>query len=165
MRVLWRKNYRLGPQRPKILRRHRYRKYVLCLTSAAVEPRQFSADNNVRIERIGDDITIFLGRDRLPIAKRDLTRVAAAFDSDRTAFLLSAVKPVGERVVCAHVIQLRARLIVPRAPGRPAVNRYDRSLVRAEQNDVGIVRTDPNILVIAAAGRAAPAVPRFPAVD
>src|ERR1700720_3314187 len=98
MRILRRKNYRLGPQSPEILGWHRHRKYVLSLPGPAIEPRQFAANDNVRIERIGDDVTVFLGRDRLPIAKRDLASVAATFDSHRTAFLLSAVKPIGERV-------------------------------------------------------------------
>ena len=83
------------------------------LTGVAIESRQLTADDNVWIERISNDVTIFLGRDRLPIAERDLAFIAPAFDSDRTAFLLSAVKPVRKRVVGANVIQLRSRLVIP----------------------------------------------------
>jgi hypothetical protein len=79
----------------------------LRLTGATIEPRQFAADDDVRIERIGNDVTIFLRRDRSPVAERNLAVVTAAFDSDRTAFLLTAVKPIRKRVVRADVIQLR----------------------------------------------------------
>src|SRR5205823_14673912 len=116
MRILWRKNHRLAPECSKIFRLYRHRQNILRLAGPAVEPRQFPADDDVRIERIGDDITVFLGGHWLPIAKRDLARVAAAFDSDRTAFLLATVKPIRKRVVRAHVIQLRGRLIIPGTP-------------------------------------------------
>jgi hypothetical protein len=62
------------------------------------------------------------------------------------------------------MIQLRGRLVVPRAPALSAVHSDDRALVRAQQNDVGIIWIDPNILVIVAARRATPAVPGFAAV-
>src|SRR5207245_466023 len=100
---------------------------------------------NVWIERIGSDVTIFLRRNRSPVAERDLAFAAATFDSDRTAFLLTAVKPIRKRVVRANVIQLRGRLVVPRAPALAAIHGNDRALVRAQQNDVGIIRIDPNI--------------------
>src|SRR6059058_3117637 len=89
-----RKDNRLGPQHPEVFCLHRHRKYILRLAGASIESRQLTADDNVWIERIGDDVTVFLCRYRLPIAKRDLALIAAAFDSDRTAFLLAAVKPI-----------------------------------------------------------------------
>src|SRR5690242_9980717 len=101
MRIEWRKDNGFRAQHPKIFRLHRYRKNVLRLTSAPIKSGQFSADDDVRIERIGDDVTVFFRRDRLPVAERDFAVVPAAFDSDGTAFLLSAVKPVRKRVVCA----------------------------------------------------------------
>src|SRR4029434_5367495 len=108
MRIERRKNNWLSSQHPEVFCLHRHRKNILRLTGAAIESRQLTADDNVWIERIGNDVTIFLGRDRLPIAERDLAFIPAAFDSDRTAFLLSAVKPVRKRVVGANVIQLRS---------------------------------------------------------
>src|SRR2546423_15094923 len=83
MRIERRKDNRLGPQHPKVVCLHRHRKYILRLTGAAIESRQLTADDNVWIEWIGDDVTIFLGRDWVPIAERDLPFIAAAFDSDR----------------------------------------------------------------------------------
>src|SRR4029077_16778068 len=89
VRIERRKDNRLGPQHPEVFCLHRHRKYILSLTGAAIESRQLTAKDNVGIERIGNDVTIFLGRDWLPIAERDLALIAAAFDSDRTAFLLA----------------------------------------------------------------------------
>jgi len=54
----------------------------LGLTGASIESRQLTANDNVRIERIGNDVTIFLCCDRLSIAERDLALIAAAFDPD-----------------------------------------------------------------------------------
>src|SRR5438093_9312212 len=113
MRIERRKDNRLGPQHPEVFCFHWHRKYILRLAGAAIESRQLTANDNVWIERIDNDVTIFLGRDRLPIAERDLALIAAAFDSDRTAFLLAAVKPIRQRVVRAKVIQLRVRLDMP----------------------------------------------------
>src|SRR6266403_3954939 len=84
MRIERRKDNRLGPQYPEVFCLHRHRKYILRLTGAAIESRQLTADDNVWIERIGNDVTIFLGRDRLPIAERDFAFLAAALDSART---------------------------------------------------------------------------------
>src|SRR5207237_1984533 len=56
-------------------------------------------------------------------------------------------------------------LVIPCAPALAAINRDNRPLIAAEQNDVRIVRVDPNVLVIVAARRAAPAFPSFAAVD
>src|SRR6476646_11868890 len=112
MRVEGRKDYRLGPQHPEICCLHRHRKNILRLTGATIESCQLTADDNVRIERIGNDVTIFLGRNRLPIAERNRALIATAFDSDRTTFLLAAVMPLWKRVVCAYVIQLRGRLVI-----------------------------------------------------
>jgi len=50
---------------------------------------------------------------RPPIAERDSAFVATAFDSNGPAFLLTAIEPIWKRVVCADVIQLRCRLVVP----------------------------------------------------
>src|SRR5580765_2394799 len=90
MRIQRRKDNRLGPYHPKIFRLHRHWQNVLRLTGATIESRQFPADDDVGIERIGNDVTIFLRRNRSPVAERNRAIVAAAFDSDRTTFLLTA---------------------------------------------------------------------------
>src|SRR5205809_2797826 len=91
MRIDRRKDHGLGAQHSKIGRTQWHWKNPLRLTSASIVARQLSAIDHIGIERIGDDITIFLGRDRVPITKGDGAIIAAAGDSDRTALLLTAV--------------------------------------------------------------------------
>src|SRR4029079_12578761 len=139
-----------GAYHPETFCLHRHRKYILPLSGASIEPRQLAANDDVRVERIGNDLTIFFCCDGLPIAKRDLAFITAALNSHGTAFLLSAVKPVRKPVIRAHMIPLRRRLVIPRAPGLAAVDSDDCALVRSEQNDAGIARIDPNVLIIVA---------------
>src|SRR3954453_1719320 len=115
------KHNRLGPYHPEVFCRHRHWKNVLRLTGATIESRQFAADDDVWIERIRNHVTIFLSGHGSPVAEGNFPIVAAAFNSDRTAFLLTAVKPVRKRVVRADMIQLPGRLVVPRAPALPAI--------------------------------------------
>src|SRR6476661_5025445 len=164
MRIERGKHNRLGPYHPEIFCRHRHWKNVLCLTSPPIESRQFAADDDVWIEWIRNDVTIFLSGHGSPVAERNLAVVAAALNSDRTAFLLTAVKSVRKRVVRTYMIQLRRRLVVPRAPTLPAIHGDDRALVHAQQNDVRIIRINPNVLIIVTAWRAAPTIPGFPAI-
>src|SRR5215470_1239781 len=91
MRIDRRKHNRLGAQHSEILRLHGHRQNSLGLTSSSIEARQFTSDDNARIQRIGDDVTVFLGCDPLPIAKRNLALVAATCDFDRATLLLATV--------------------------------------------------------------------------
>src|SRR5262245_66340177 len=71
-RIEWRKDDRLGPQHPEIFCLHRHWKYVLGLTCAAIESRQFAANDDVRMEGISDDRTKFVGRNGVAVATRDV---------------------------------------------------------------------------------------------
>ena len=70
------------------------------------------------------------------------------------AVLLRAVDPVREPVVGGDVVELRGRLVVPGAPGLPAVHADDGALVGAEDHAARIGRIDPQLVVIVAARRA-----------
>ncbi len=59
------------------------------------------------------------------------------------------------------MIHLRGGLVVPRTPGLTAVYRDDGALIADQQNDLGVIRIDPEILIIVAARRAAEASPRL----
>jgi hypothetical protein len=109
------------------------------LSGAPIEARQLAAVDDVRVERIGDNVAVFLGRDRMPVAKSDPAIIAAAGDADRAAFLLAAVQPIRKCVIGADVIKLGRGLIVPGAPTLPAIDRDDRALIATEQNNVWIV--------------------------
>ncbi len=159
MRVERRKDDWLGPYHAEVRSWDRDRHHVLPLRRAPVIARQFAAKDDVRIERIGHDVAILFGRHRMPIAKGDLAIVAAAGDANRAALLLSAAQAIGKGIVGVHVIELRRGLVVPGAPRLPAVDGNDGALVAGQDDRVGIVGIDPDVLVVVAAGSAAKASP------
>src|SRR5712691_11402189 len=63
------------------------------------------------------------------------------------------------------MVQLRRRLVVPRAPSLSAVDRDHGALIGDEQDDVRIAGVDPEILIIVAAWRALEGHPVLSAVD
>src|SRR5207249_8113717 len=73
--------------------------------------------------------------------------------ADRAALLLPAVDPIRKLIVGDHVVELRGRLVVPRAPGLAAVDRNDRALIAGDQDDLWIIGIDPDGVVIITAGR------------
>ena len=53
------------------------------------------------------------------------------------------------------MIELRGGLVVPGTPGGAAVDGYQSSLIAYEENNVGIVGIDPEVLIIIATRGAA----------
>src|SRR5271157_40477 len=113
-----------------------------------------AAVDDVGIQRVGRNVRILRRAYRMPFAERDLAIVAAAGDARRSALLLPAIDPVGHLVVGNHVIKLRGRLVVPGTPGAAVVHADGRALVESQQDDVGILRIDPDGVIVVAAGRA-----------
>src|SRR6185312_1339085 len=92
----------------------------------------------------------------VPVVEGDFAVVAPARCARRAALLLSAIDPIWELVVGDRVIELRRRLVVPGAPGAAAVYGDRRSLIDAQQNDVGILWVDPDAVIVIPARRALP---------
>src|SRR5205085_9157410 len=120
---------------------------VLGLPGRAIIAARLAAINDIRVERVGRDVAVFFDAYGVPFAEGDLPVVAARGDPCRAALLLPAVDPVGELVVCDDVIKLRRRLVVPAAPGAPAVDRDDRALIAGEQDDLRVVGADPDRVI------------------
>src|SRR5204862_6978285 len=99
-----------------------FRRDVLHLSCGLVKAGDFAAVNDIWIQRVWRDITIFFSAYGAPIAPGDRPVIAARRNACRTALLLPAVNPVGKLIVCDDVIKLRCRLIVPTAPGLAASN-------------------------------------------
>ena len=129
--------------------------HVLHLTGAAVVARHPATVNDIRVQRIGGDVAVFRYAHRTPLAERDLAVIATTLHARRAALLLPTANPVRKRVVGGDVVELRRRLVVPRTPRLAAVDRDDGSLVGGDEDDVGIVRVDPEALIVVATGRAA----------
>src|SRR5258708_7681310 len=123
MRIERREQDGLGAHDTKVGTTKRLGHNVLRLRRAAIVTSQLAAIDDVRVQWISSEVTVFFGRDRMPFAKRDLPVVATARNANRSAFLLTATKPVRKSVVRAHVIDLRGRLVVPTAPALPSIHR------------------------------------------
>src|SRR5277367_5756537 len=149
-----RKNERGGAIEAKFSGAQDYWRDVLGLAGEHIEARGFAAVNQIGMQRVGRDVSIFFGADRMPIAKSDFAPVAAAGGAGGAAFLLAAVYPVGKLIVGDEVVELRAGLVVPTAPGFAAVDGDGGALVGREQNDARIFGIDPDCVIVVAAGSA-----------
>ena len=119
-----------------------------------------AAEYKVRIPRIRRGDAVLLNVDRMPIVEGDLTIHRAAVDARRARVLLPAAHAIDEGVVRRHVIHRRRRLRIPIAPRRAAICAHDAALIAHDDQDVGIARIDPHLLVIVTARRAADRRPR-----
>src|SRR5205085_5827619 len=124
------------------------------LARALDEARELAAVDDVRVKRVRGDVAVLFRADRSPVAEGYRAVVAAARRPDRAALLLAAVDPIWELVVGRDVVELRGRLVVPTAPGAPAVDRDGRALIRREQDDCGVLGVYPDGVIVVAAGRA-----------
>ncbi len=140
------------------------RRNVGRLSGALVVDADFATVDEPGMQRIRRDVPVLFDADRMEFAKADRAVVTAAGDFGAPALLLAAEDAIRKPVVGDDVIELRGRLIVPAAPGDPAVGRERRALIDAEQNDVRVGRIDPDRVVIVAAGRALDADPALPRV-
>src|SRR6266498_3630180 len=91
-------------------------RYILNLPGDSIESVEFSTRassvDNLRINRIRKDVAAFTGANRMPIAKRDLSVIAATDHGGRAAVLLRAIDPIRKLIVDCNVIKLRSRLVV-----------------------------------------------------
>src|SRR5260370_1106079 len=89
----------------------------------------------------------------MPLAVGDGAVVAAAGNADGTALLLASTDSIRESGSDSDVINLRGGLVVPGTPGGSAVHGHECALITDEKNDIGVIRIDPQILIVVAARR------------
>src|SRR5581483_1986273 len=141
--------------------------YVFHLASVAMVARDFEARatiDDVRIEGIRSHIGVLVGSNGMPVVKRDLAVIASTQCARRAALLLAAIDPIRVLIIGDDVIELRGRLVVPRAPCASTVHRYRRALIDAQEDDVGIFRIDPDGVVIVTTRRAFPGGKGLPTI-
>jgi len=114
----------------------------------------------IGIFRIGRGIAIFFNAYGMPVMERNFAVHAAAIDARGTGILLAAAQAIRESVVGRHVIHRRRRLRIPIAPRRAAICADDAALIAHDDQDVGIARIDPHLLIIVTARRATDRRPR-----
>src|SRR4051794_27010953 len=137
---------------PELTGTQRHWRNILRLPGSAIESGYLAAVNQIGIQRIRRDITVFLHAHRIPVTKSDLAEIAAAGRAHTAALLLSAINPVWKLAVGDHVMELRGWLVVPRAPGLAAVHADGRALIDSQGDDLRIFRVDPDGMVIVPAG-------------
>jgi hypothetical protein len=155
-RVAAREDERQGPGRPVLVRLGESRVDGLRLHRAQVQLVDRAAVDRLGVERVGHDVVALAPRrDLAEVRQVDPVQARGAAGHARAArVLLRTVDPVGESAVGRDPVDLRGRLVVPGAPGLPAVQRDDRTLVGAEDLATRVCRVDPQLLVVVAARRA-----------
>src|SRR5207249_1539850 len=125
--------------------------------------------DDVRILGVGGHPAALAAAGRVPVAGLDPVAGDAAGNADVGVVLRRAIEPVGEAVVHRHAVELRGRLVVLRGPGPAAVVGDGGAAVVAEDHPAGIVRIDPQVVVVAVrhgqVREALPAVGRLVHVD
>ncbi len=150
-----RKNQRCGAVEAIFSGAQNHGRDVLRLPGNHVEARDLPAINQIGMQRVGSDVTVFFSSHGMPIAKGDFAPIAAAGGSGGAALLLSAVNPVGKLIVGDDVIELRGRLVVPGTPRSASIDADRCALIAREQNDLRILGIDPDGVIVIAARRAA----------
>src|SRR6266480_490066 len=144
------------------------RRYILELSGLRIEAIKIAAGtaaiDNLCVYRIGKNVTTFSRADRVPIAIGDLSVVAATYYCRSAAVLLRAIYPVRKLIVHCNMVKLCRRLVVPAAPGFPAIHGDDRALINSGNHSSWIFRIDPEGVVVVAARRASDCFEVFPAV-
>ncbi len=88
----------------------------------------------------------------LPGPERNVAVGGGARPLEGALVLLRAEDVVRELVVEVHVVELPGRLVVLRAPARPAIGRDGRAAVVPLEQDLRVVRVDPDDVVVAVRG-------------
>src|SRR4051794_21616948 len=101
----------------------------------------------------------------MPLTFGDRPVIPPRRNADRAALLLASADFVRKGIIGDGMIELRCRLVEPRAPCNSTVLGDQRSLVGNQKDDVRVVGIDPQVLVVITTGCAAPALPGLPAVD
>src|SRR5258707_10264270 len=95
------------------------------LAGAMIEPAEIaiviSAINDIRIERVGDDIPAFIACRRFPVPFGDPRACRPALDPQTGIVLLRSKDMIGEGIVRGHPVYLGRGLIVHRAPVSPSI--------------------------------------------
>src|SRR6185312_129781 len=145
--------------RPQAVIAERPRRDVRDLAGARVPAADPAAEagavDDVRVGWVGNVVVALVAAHRVPVAPRDLAVITSAGDGDGAAVLLARIDPVGEAVVGGEVIELAGRLVVPTAPRAAAVDGDRRALVGPLGDMAGILRVDPDRVIIVAAGASA----------
>src|SRR5689334_2250452 len=128
------------------------REDVALLPGADVEPREVTVaagEDDVGIIGAGGDPTALAAADLIPVLLADRPAIGAARDAHRAVVLLRAADLVGNVRGGDDVVELGRGLVVLAGPGGAAVVADVGAAVVAVDHAIGIVRRDPEPVVVA----------------
>ena len=131
---------------------HRPNSDVLCLHGTLIPTCHDSIPrtgvHNIKISRVGYDVTALTSPNVVPVLAPDVPIVGAARTGDGAVVLLRAVDVIEKLVVSSNVIELRGRLIFLGRPGLPTINRDCGPSVVAVDHALRIIWIDPQSVMI-----------------
>ena len=123
VRVVWRERKRRVEHRAIVADPADVGGHRANLPALAIEPphaASFSASvNDVRVDRVGDDVAELVAGDGIPIEDADVPVVAAIARANRSAVLLHPVYPIRPAVVGRQVVELTSGLVYQELQVRP----------------------------------------------
>src|SRR5437899_12684014 len=105
--------------------------------------------HNVRVWRIGRNVTRLSAAYRVPIGTIDGTVVAAAGDGDGAIVLLRAIDVVRRTSISNDVIELCRRLIVIASTGAATIQAHGVAAIVGNDHATWILRVNPHAMIIA----------------
>ena len=147
---------------------HRDRRDVFRLARPCIEFRYFRparAVNDLRVQRIRRSVAVLDDAHRVPVAERDLAVVAAARNAHRSALLLPRAQR-GRETYSSWPRDTAAPSAgcTTNSTSRPSFTLTSAPWSLTSRMMSGILRIDPDVLVVVAARRAAKPHPRLPAI-
>jgi hypothetical protein len=127
--------------------------------------RPLAAEDQIGVGRVGRRDAVFLDVHGMPVVERDPPVVRPALHAGAARVLLSRADAIGKRAVGGDVIHRRGVLVVPVAPTSSTIRRHHRSLIGDREDDLRVVRIDPDALVVITTGSAAHRAPGEPAIE
>src|SRR4051812_37107717 len=78
VRIDWRKNQRRGPIEAELPGAQRHRRNIFGLPRRAIELADLSSKDEIRIQRVGRNVSVLLDTCRIPVPKADAAKIAPA---------------------------------------------------------------------------------------
>src|SRR5579871_184682 len=132
------------------------RRNVLTESDVAIEAGHRSKGsahiNDVWIAAIEGHVSGFTGAGGKPMTWSNLPRICPAGNGRAPTVLLGSVNHIRKLVVGDHVVHLRSWLVIPGAPGCPAIQADRGPLIGSQHHAGRILGINPELVVVVSAG-------------
>src|SRR5437763_959446 len=108
-----------------------------------------AAIHDVRIWKVGSDVSCLATANRIPVRARNLTGITPAGNCNSAVVLLRAIHVVRKPVVGHNVVELCGWLIVLPCPIFPTVHCYSHAAIVRGNHSTRIPRINPQTVIVA----------------